>query len=375
VALASMMNAANHRSQELLLDGRRNRYSTLTMILPKHLILAAAALTTLLGTARADGLVIPDVSISLKREGDTLTLSWSTLSVITNAGRTPIFPLYVVEASTDMLYWWQTTVVIPQRVGGAVLTIQTNFIVPSVLPVAFVRLRSELELEGANLSDADFRGVDFSGLNLEHTQFHRSLLSGARFTDCRLAYAEFLNVVADTADFDAADATRLQANHADFRGANWAHAKLESAMLDGADFEGANLNHARLQEASARDASFNSCSFNDSNLIRAMCDGASFVKAELTDADVSYLSCVNGNLENVDFDECYGEYANFQGAIMKKSSIRDSDFSATDFRSVNFSDSEFELTDFRFADFRGADMDDVTAYFCDFTGAQFWGAP
>jgi uncharacterized protein YjbI with pentapeptide repeats len=341
----------------------------------RSFILVELALAVTFGAARADGLVIPNVPLSLQHDSGMLTLSWPTSSAITNAGRTPIFPRYVVEASTDLIYWWTTTVVIPQRVGGPSLTIQTNFAIPAVLPVAFIRLRSELELAGADLSDADFREVDFSGLNLEHTLFHRSLLSGARFTDCRLGYAEFASAVADSADFDTADAAHLQANNADFRGANWAHAKLESALLDGADFEGANLNHANLQEASCRGTSFNSCAFNESNLVRAMCDGASFLKAEFTDADVSYISCAEANLENVDFDECYGEYGNFYGAIMKKSSIRDSDFSVTDFRSVNFSDSEFELTDFRFADFRGANWDDVTSYFCDYTGAQFWGAP
>jgi uncharacterized protein YjbI with pentapeptide repeats len=321
------------------------------------------------------GFEIHPATLSLIRQGDTLQLSWQTLSVVTNSGRTPIYPRYIVEASTDLDYWWPTTVVIPQRVGGPTLTLQTNFAPAPVLPIAFVRVRSELELQGADLSDADFRGVDFSGLNLEHTWFHRTLLSGALFTECRLAYAEFNSAVADTADFYGADAQRLQANAADFRGADWAHANLDLGVLDEANFEGANLNHAKLNDVSARGTSFNNCSFNESELSGAVCDDASFVNAELTEADVSYISCVNANLENVDFDECYGEYGNYYGASMNKSSIRDSDFSVSDFRLVNFSDSEFELTDFRFCDFRGADLDDVASYFCDFTGSQFWGQP
>jgi uncharacterized protein YjbI with pentapeptide repeats len=330
------------------------------------------------GTVSAGFELIP-ATLKMTMQGlqgsNTLTLSWQTISVVTNAGRTPIYPRYVVEASTDLDYWWPTTVVVPQRVGGPSVLLQTNFAPAPVLPIVFIRVRSELELQGADLSDADFRGVDFSGLNLEHTRFHRTLLSGALFTECQLAYAEFDSAVADTADFYGADATRSQASNADFRGANWAHSRLEFAVLDGADFEGANLNHAKLNDVSARGTSFNSCGFNDSELVRAECEGASFVKAEFTAADVSYISCVNANLENVDFDECYGEYGDFYGAIMKKSSIRDSDFSVTDFRLVNFSDSEFELTDFRFCDFRGANWDDVTSYFCDFTGSQFWGDP
>jgi hypothetical protein len=202
-------------------------------------MLVALALAVPFGAARADGLVIPNVPLSLRHDSGMLTLSWPTLSVITNAGRTAIFPRYVVEASTDLVYWWPTTVVIPQRVGGPSLTIQTNFAIPPVLPAAFIRLRSELELAGADLSDADFREVDFSGLNLEHTLFHRSLLSVARFTDCRLGYAEFTSAVADTADFDTADAAHLQANNADFRGANWDDVTSYFCDYTGAQFWGA----------------------------------------------------------------------------------------------------------------------------------------
>jgi uncharacterized protein YjbI with pentapeptide repeats len=338
----------------------------------RALLIALLAVTA---TAALAGFDITPVTLNLVRQGDTLELSWPTVSVVTNAGRTPIYPRYVVEASTDLDYWWPTTVVVPQRVGGPSLVLRTNFAPTPVLPVVFVRLRSELELNGADLSDADFRDVDFSGLNLEHTLFHRTLLSSALFTSCQLAYAEFDQAVADLADFEDVDASHLQARDADFRGSRWAYANLKLAVVDGANFEGANLNHADLNEITARGTSFNSCTFNESDLAHAMCDDASFVRAEITDADVSYLSCVNANLENVDFDDCYGEYGNFYGAILKDSSIRDSDFSVTDFRLVNFSDSEFELTDFRFCDFRGADMDDVTSWFCDFTGSQFWGDP
>lgn len=345
------------------------------MTLARPLFLAAVFLAAPLTASRADGLVIPDVPLSLSRSGDTLTLSWRTLSVITNTGRTPIFPRYVVEASTDLSYWWSTTVVVAQRVGGPTLTIQTNFAIPAVLPFAFVRLRSELELAGADLSDGDFRGVDFSGLNLEHTLFHRSLLSGAQFSECRLAYAEFVSAVADTANFGSVDALRLKATDADFRGADWTYAQLESAVLDGADFEGANLNHATLKEASARNASFKNCTFYESKLPHAVCDGASFVNAQLTHTDVSYLSCRNGNLEDVDFVDCDGEYSDFYGSNLEDSTFRDADFSVADFRLVDFSDSNFETSDFRFADFRGANLDDVTSWFCDFTGAQFWGPP
>ncbi|MCZ7640789.1 MAG: hypothetical protein M5U12_34890 [Verrucomicrobia bacterium] len=100
------------------------------MRISQPLLLAAVLLAAPPAVPRADGLVVPDVALSLARSGDALTLSWRTLSVITNAGRTPVFPRYVVEASTDLTYWWSTAVDIPQRVGGPSLTIQTNFTIP-----------------------------------------------------------------------------------------------------------------------------------------------------------------------------------------------------------------------------------------------------
>lgn len=192
------------------------------------------ATTLLAATALADFAPAPVVLLLTQKE-TTLQLSWFTESVITNAGRTPIYPKYVIQASTDLAYWWDTKVVIPQRVGGPTIQVQTNFAPVEVLPIVFLRVRSELNLAGEDLANTDFRGVDF---------------------------------------------------------------------------------------------------------------------------------------DNVD-----GEYANFYGAILVDSIIRESDFSVADFRLTNLTDSEFERTDFRFCDFRGANWDDVEAWFCDFTGAQFWGPP
>jgi hypothetical protein len=112
----------------------------------------------------ATGLQPQPVSLTIQRvDATTLNLSWPVLSVITNSERTPIYPAYLLQASTDLAYWWDTGIRVPQRVGGPPIIFSTNVNTVPVMPYVYVRLRTVVDLRGADLTNRDFRDVDFTG--------------------------------------------------------------------------------------------------------------------------------------------------------------------------------------------------------------------
>ncbi|MCC7373736.1 MAG: pentapeptide repeat-containing protein [Verrucomicrobiales bacterium] len=292
---------------------------------------------------------------------DQVLLSWLTVSVITNADRTPIYPAYIVEVSEDLRYWRETKVRIPQRVGGPSLLVSTNLTGMPVLPVVFIRVRSELNLSGADLSNGDFRGVNFQNENLSGTRFDSSLLGGA----------DLSAVLATRAVFNNARAPGLKAAGGNFTDSRWDRADLSTSLLDGAVFQRALLAGANLQRIQAWRTVFAQANMNAVNLGHAVCDEADFSEVEFPDAQLGRASFRHARMTSVDFDETDGEEADFYGAILRESVFRDSDFSDADFRHVDLQDSDLEWTDFRWADFRGADMDDVDSFGCSFSGARF----
>jgi uncharacterized protein YjbI with pentapeptide repeats len=121
------------------------------MIDPKRCILVAMALATLLSNARADGWVIPQVPVSLSHSGDILSLSWPTVSVMTNAGRTPNGEYAIFR--------------------GAIMR--------------------ESIFRDSDFSVADFRSVNFSDSEFELTDFRFADFRGADMDDVTAWFCDF----------------------------------------------------------------------------------------------------------------------------------------------------------------------------------------
>jgi len=176
-----------------------------------------------------------------------------------------------------------------------------------------------IDLTGADLSNADLRGIDFTGAWLENADLRRARLDGARFDAAVLAHA---------------DLRGAQATKASFRGANLGRAQLADALLDGADLSGAVLQHtsfagARLQGALLEKVQLVDTRWGPADFQGVVASGLLFHKLDLRGvvlAEAQLASCtfVECDLREVDFraadlasatfSQCNAEGANFQRA-------------------------------------------------------------
>jgi len=139
-----------------------------------------------------------------------------------------------------------------------------------------------VHLQGADLSDSDMIGADFSDSHLERVSLTRANLTGAdlhsldlhgvnlisaRLTRADLSFSDLTGSSLDGATLTAASLYSANLAGADLSSANLAIANLKSAHLAGADLRSTDLANARLISA---------------NLMVANLDSANLVGAELS---------------------------------------------------------------------------------------------
>lgn len=136
--------------------------------------------------------------------------------------------------------------------------------------------------------------------------------------------------------------------------ADFSHADLGGARLEGVNLEKANLNGAYLGKANLNDARLNAAFLNFANLN----------DASLERADLHFVRAMNAT-----FDGASLEYANFREAILTASTFEDSRLAFANFESsklghVNFTGANLSAVNFAYADIGG----------CHFREASIGGA-
>jgi uncharacterized protein YjbI with pentapeptide repeats len=124
----------------------------------------------------------------------------------------------------------------------------------------------EIDLSGANLTQASLDGLNLSGADLSY-----SLLSHASLRHADLSYANLKNAKLTRADLSAADLCR---------------ANLSGANLKNVQHDIANLREANLTRANLEDSGFWQANLRQANLKNARLSGAAFDEADLTGADL-----------------------------------------------------------------------------------------
>jgi uncharacterized protein YjbI with pentapeptide repeats len=103
---------------------------------------------------------------------------------------------------------------------------------------------SEPDLHGADLHQADFRGIDFHGTDLTEANLQGADLRGADLREADLRHANLQG-----ADLSDAHLQKAHLRGADLRDAKLCRAHLTGADLRYADVRGADLSGADLQKA------------------------------------------------------------------------------------------------------------------------------
>jgi uncharacterized protein YjbI with pentapeptide repeats len=167
-------------------------------------------------------------------------------------------------------------------------------------------------LEGAVLSSARLRNVDFTGSHLQGANLNGADLREAKFgwilgearTDLR--GARLIGAQLQGAVLDGARLWGARMAGAQLQGASLDWAELQGARLWGAHLEGASLSRAHLQGASLDDAQLQAASLDNSDL-----RGASLAAAELESA-----SLAGAQLQGALFDEAGLQGASLDGAAL-----------------------------------------------------------
>lgn len=93
-------------------------------------------------------------------------------------------------------------------------------------------------LKNKNLTRADFRSMNLSGINLEYAHCRGANFSGAILKNAYMPYAQCMEAIFHGTDFEGANIERVRFDNADLRGA----LNLEKVARDfRARFDGATL--------------------------------------------------------------------------------------------------------------------------------------
>jgi uncharacterized protein YjbI with pentapeptide repeats len=140
------------------------------------------------------------------------------------------------------------------------------------------------DLQGANLSEADFSATNLDGANLASANFEKANLQRTWFNGATATMANFARVEGYRSSFEGTSA----------QGANFASAELQRANFRNAQLKGANFEKAELGRANFRNAVLTATRFTLANLSRADFTSASFTGPIDFDRAFLYLTRIEG---------------------------------------------------------------------------------
>ena len=143
-----------------------------------------------------------------------------------------------------------------------------------------------ISIERKNWREENLEGEDLSGMELNHADFSKAILTratmkGVKLNDATLTYANLEHSDLTEAELNRAKLTRAKLNSAilnkaELKKAKLNNAKLWYAQLNEAHLEGAILKDAELYNASLEGAHLTNANLYNTGLIRATLKGAKF---------------------------------------------------------------------------------------------------
>ncbi|MDR2668482.1 MAG: DUF2169 domain-containing protein [Desulfovibrio sp.] len=216
-----------------------------------------------------------------------------------------------------------------------------------------------------NLQGLDLSELDFSGVDLSH-----AVCTGTRFNGCAMRGATFTFTVAAEADFTGAD----------LRGARFKQAVLQKAVLRAADFRNADMELTNFSECDAGGALFDNASLNLCTFGKADIGGARFSGATLSLCEFGETRAARTDFRKVRAFKCLFRQTTFAGARFEDAVLPECLFQGTACAGLSFAGADLHKlrtdaeADFSGADFFGADLREATLDMTRFIDADFYGA-
>jgi uncharacterized protein YjbI with pentapeptide repeats len=250
------------------------------------------------------------------------------------------------------------------------------------------KLRAELlaahrrgeSLAGRDLTGARLAGIDLSGANLEGALLEACNLSQAKLSRANLQRAVLVRANLTAAALDGANLKGANLSKAECNGASFLDCDLEEALLLKMKLVSTSLEGVNLGRAIVHETTFEQCSFS-----RARADGTMFRELDLTGTsfrqasliDATFFKCVldgadfsEGQLRSTTFLDCRGTRAIFARARGK--SLRA--VTGTELVECDFRGAELEGACLRATKLKGSDFTDAQAPMADFSESDLTDA-
>ncbi|MCK9598637.1 MAG: pentapeptide repeat-containing protein [Sphaerochaeta sp.] len=221
-----------------------------------------------------------------------------------------------------------------------------------------------VKLAGATLGCAEFRGCDFSNLDLSKVNFRAAFLIKCDFSGANLGGANLMGAELDRCKFSEANLTR--------------------AILDGArgevvDFSEADMGHATLIGARFRESSFWKANLASSILVSGNFQESNFSLATLTFAILSGGLFRYCNFSGARMEHASGERGSFHRSHFCEAKLEGADFALADMQMVDFTEATLERAvfsnaDLEWANFAGANLSMAEVSGASLRACRFYGA-
>ena len=232
----------------------------------------------------------------------------------------------------------------------------------------------EINLSGANLSEASFSHADLSVANLAGANFSRTDFSHANLSAAKLNSANLSKTKLNHAILNLANLTMADLRGANFVQAELIRAELTRADLSGADLRGANLSSADLRDAKVRYANLSQSNLSRADLRHALLAGANLEQANLTSSDLSSADLTGVDLSHAELRQANLSRANLQGANLSGANLRWADLSGANLRWADLTGAKLSGANLTGADLSRATLLDATLVHVDLTRANLAGA-
>ncbi|MDT9217347.1 MAG: Rid family detoxifying hydrolase [Limnospira sp. PMC 1240.20] len=202
---------------------------------------------------------------------------------------------------------------------------------------------SEINLEGADLSNSEFISIAFNKANLKNCNFSGSNFQSVKFVNADLTNAYFIQSDLRGIDFSGADLTGVKF----VKCSRFDDIKIDKAIIKNVDFSGSRMPATNLSYLDLEGCNFSSIYASRINLAAANCKKCNFKMA---------------NLEEAIFRDACLEGANFKQANLKKANLMKAKVKKASFIGADLTDVNSYLTNYQEAQIIGAIMPDGEVY-------------
>ncbi|WEL22698.1 pentapeptide repeat-containing protein [Halorhabdus sp. BNX81] len=233
---------------------------------------------------------------------------------------------------------------------------------------------SNADFRDVQFIDVDFQWTDFSDTDLEEVIFSIVDLRWAKFTDTEVKEVEFLNSNLLGTDFSGTKFWKVEIQNSDLQGTDFSNAdfrkidllnvNLNRAKFSNMDLKGVDFTGNDLEKVKFSNIKLHKADFSNVNL-----QGAEFQNADLKEADLS-----DAGLQEGHFSETNLHGADFSDADLQVAVFIDAKLWKSEFLGTNLWGAEFSEIDAKFATFENANLQDAVFSAADCRYAIFSSA-